>query len=173
MNGRADKRASGRGYLVPCWTLSVGCSLFVLFAQSSVLGPQSCFGDDATLQAPKTEKEIPLEPSAPPREDSLDHLKRLWPKIDFSGESPKKEEKPEAEPRVETESPFRKVIFQLQDYNWEQKVNLHIGRFTILGYRDANSHDKMLFRFLTPEEHAEKRVMNSKASLLYTPKKKP
>ncbi len=148
--------------------MSVGCSTFIIFTQSSVLCPQSCRGDDATIRAPRDDKEIPIEQSQPAPEDSLDRLKTLFPK----GGTGSAEEQAGAASTNEPRSAVGKVIYQLKDYNWEQNVNFHIGWFTILGYRDATSQDKMLFRFLTPQEHAEKRVMNSKASLLYSPPKK-
>lgn len=118
------------------------------------------------FEAPQ--REITIETNAPPREDSLDRFKKLMPKRDANATTPKlPEDMDEPQPSV-----AEKVVFQLRDYNWEQNVNFHIGSFTLLGYRDANSNDRMLFRFLTTKEHAEKRVMNSKASLLYIPPKK-
>lgn len=139
---------------------------------SAVVFSRLCLAEDATIQAPKDEKQIPIIEPQPAKEDSLDRLKKLWPKRESGESTEKQSQQKETEPAVEPQSPFEKVVFQLKDYNWEQNVNLHIGSFTILGYRDANSNDRMLFRFLTPQEHAEKRVMNSKASLLYIPPKK-
>ena len=105
---------------------------------------------------------ITIETNVPPHEDSLDRFKKLIPKRDANTTTPTlPEDTDEPQPSV-----VEKVVFELRDYNWEQNVNFHIGSFTLLGYRDANSNDRMLFRFLTPQEHAEKRVMNSKASLL-------
>jgi hypothetical protein len=112
--------------------------------------------EDATIQAPASEKEIPIE-QGPPR-----------PKTDTA--SPQKELG--EEPGMDASHPVKRVIWQLRDYNWQQNVNIRVGKFTILGYRDANSKDKMLFRFLTKEEHAEKFVMNSKASLIGRPPKR-
>ena len=142
-----------------------------VLASSFVLLPSS-FASDATIELPKDEKQIPIIEPQPAKEDSLDRLKKLFPKKQGEqvGPTDKTEQLPEA--GGEPQSILGKTIHQLKDHNWQQNVNIRIGHFTILGYRDAtNATDKMLFRFLTREEHAEKRVMNSKASLLYSPRR--
>lgn len=144
-------------------------TLIVAVFVTSFLLPPSSFGSDAAFEAPREagEKKIPLIEPTPAKEDSLDRLKNLF-------ERPQAPQKPPgenlkdiaAENERDMLSPVGRVVHQLRDYNWQENVNIRIGGFTILGYRDATTNDFMLFRFLTPEEHAEKRVMNSKASLL-------
>ena len=135
-----------------------------VFASSFLIHPSS-FSSDATFEASKEqpEKEIPIIEPTPPKEDSLDRLKKLLPKWESREKPP---ESAEEEAEYEVLSPVGRFLYPLKDYNWQQNVDIRIGNFTILGYRDATSDDRMLFRFLTPEEHHERRVMNSKASLI-------
>lgn len=136
----------------------------IVFASAFLIHPSS-FSDDATFKAPKEqpEKEIPIIEPTPPKEDSLDRFKKLLPKWEPREKPP---ESVEEEAEYEVLSPAGRLLYQLKDYNWQQNVNIRIGHFTILGYRDVTSDDRMLFRFLTPEEHHERKVMNSKASLI-------
>jgi hypothetical protein len=133
---------------------SGGKTILIWFLQM-VLPVSLSFAEDATIQSPAPEKEVPIEQGP------------LRPKTEHA--SPQKELG--EEPGMDVGNPVRRVIWQLRDYNWEENVNIRVGKFTVLGYRDANSKDKMLFRFLTKEEHAEKFVMNSKASLIGRPRK--
>src|ERR1043166_1215477 len=96
-----------------------------ILTQSSVLSPQSCLAEDATVEAPKSEKEIPLEAPSPPKQDSLDRFLKLFPKR-RPGSTATTPPTEEGEP-TEPQSIPGKIIFQLKDYNWEQNMNLHIG----------------------------------------------
>lgn len=146
---------------------AIRARLFLIFILA-----QTSFAADATFDSSKdeTEKEIPIIQPAPSKDDSLNRLKKLFHRSERR-ETPQKppgENLKDIAQENERDmlSPVGRVVHQLRDYNWQERVNIRIGGFTILGYRDATTNDFMLFRFLTKEEHAEKRVMNSKASLL-------